>query len=260
MGQKIHPTGYRIGTIEPWSSRWHGGKRDFAKFLLQDKLIRDHVNKEYGSAGIPRIEIERTSEAINVIIFTARPGVLVGRKGVRIDQLKAELQKIADGTTVHLTIHEVKRPELSAGLVAEVIADALKRRMAFRRAVKKAIQTTIQAGALGIKVECNGRLGGAEMARTAKEREGRVPLSTLQANVDYACAVSKTSYGIIGVKVWIYKGDVERGKKVNYRTSLAAPGRMDRGGGRPQRGGGGGRPRGGGGGRDGGGGGQRGNG
>lgn len=238
MGQKIHPTGYRIGTIEPWASRWHGGKRDFAKLLLQDKLIRDHIDKEYGSAGIPRIEIERTGEAVNVIIYTARPGVLVGRKGVRIDALKGELQAIA-GMTVHLTIHEVKRPELSAGLVAEVIADALKRRMAFRRAVKKAIQTTIQAGALGIKVEVNGRLGGADMARTAKEREGRVPLSTLQANVDYGTALSRTTYGIIGVKVWIYKGDIERGEKVNYRTAMSAAGRMDRGSRSGPRGGGG---------------------
>ena len=191
MGQKIHPTGYRIGTIEPWASRWHGGKKNFASLLLQDKNIRDHIEKEYGSAGIPRIEIERTGEAVNVIIYTARPGVLVGRKGIRIDQLKAELQAIA-GMTVHLTIHEVKRPELSAGLVAEVIADALKRRMAFRRAVKKAIQTTMQAGALGIKVELNGRLGGADMARTAKEREGRVPLSTLRSHVDYGTAEART--------------------------------------------------------------------
>lgn len=239
MGQKIHPTGYRLGTIEPWASRWHGGKRGFAKLLLQDKHIRDHIIKEYGSAGIPRIEIERTGEAVNVIIYTARPGVLVGRKGVRIDALKAELQAIAS-MTVHLTIHEVKRPELSAGLVAEVIADALKRRMAFRRAVKKAIQTTIQAGALGIKVEVNGRLGGADMARTAKEREGRVPLSTLQANVDYGTALSRTTYGIIGVKVWIYKGDVERGEKVNYRTAMSAAGRMERGSRGGPRGGGGG--------------------
>jgi small subunit ribosomal protein S3 len=234
MGQKIHPTGYRIGTIEPWASRWHGGKRNFATLLVQDKKIRDHIRREYGSAGIPRIEIERTGEAVNVIIYTARPGVLVGRKGVRIDQLKAELQSIA-GMTVHLTIHEVKRPELSAGLVAEVIADALKRRMAFRRAIKKAIQTTMQAGAQGIKVEINGRLGGADMARTAKEREGRVPLSTLQANVEYGTAESRTTYGIIGVKVWIYKGDVERGEKVNYRQSSAAGGRFERQPRRPRR-------------------------
>ena len=248
MGQKIHPTGYRIGIIEPWASRWHGGK-NFAELLLQDKQIRDHVQKEYGSAGIPRIEIERTGEAVNVVIYTARPGVLVGRKGVRIDQLKEELQKIA-GTIVHLTIHEVKRPELSAGLVAEVIADALKRRMAFRRAVKKAIQTTIQAGAEGIKVEINGRLGGADMARTAKEREGRVPLSTLQAHVEYGTANSHTTFGIIGVKVWIYKGDIDRGEKINYRQVSASSGRMDRGG--PRRGRPGGRRGGGagGGGRD----------
>ncbi len=239
MGQKIHPTGYRIGTIEPWASRWHGGKKNFASLLLQDKLIRDHIRKEYGSAGIPRIEIERTGEAVNVIIYTARPGVLVGRKGVRIDQLKSELQKIAD-MVVHLTIHEVKRPELSSALVAEVIADALKRRMAFRRAVKKAIQTTMQAGAKGIKVEVNGRLGGADMARTAKEREGRVPLSTLQSHVEYGFAESRTTYGIIGVKVWIYKGDIERGQKVNYRQVSAAGPRLERGprrGGRPRRGG-----------------------
>ncbi len=248
MGQKIHPTGYRIGTIEPWASRWHGGKKNFAKLLLQDRDIRRHVMKEYGSAGIPRIEIERTGEAVNVIIYTARPGVLVGRKGVRIDQLKTELQTIC-AMTVHLTIHEIKRPELSAGLVAEVIADALQRRMAFRRAIKKAIQTTIQAGAQGIKVEINGRLGGAEMARTAKEREGRVPLSTLQAHVEYGTAASRTSCGIIGVKVWIYKGDIDRGQKVNYRTtsSAAGAGRFERG-----RGGGGRGPRGDGGGRGGG--------
>ena len=249
MGQKIHPTGFRIAVIEPWASRWHGSKHDFARLLLQDKQIRDHVRKEYGSAGIPRIEIERTSEAVNVIIYTARPGVLVGRKGVRIDQLKAELQKIA-GMTVHLTIHEVKRPELSAGLVAENVADQLRRRMAFRRAIKKAVQTTMQAGALGIKVCISGRLGGSEMARTLVERDGRVPLSTLQANVEYGFAEGKTTYGIIGVKCWIYKGDIDRGQKVNYRVTSAAGGRFERGGPRRRRGGGGGRggPRGGGGG------------
>ena len=258
MGQKIHPTGYRVGIIEPWASRWHGSKHDFARLLRQDKTIRDHIEKEYGSAGIPRIEIERTSEAVNVIIYTARPGVLVGRKGVRIDQLKGDLQKIAE-TTVHLTIHEIKRPELSAGLVAEVIAEQLKRRMAFRRAVKKAVQTTMQAGALGVKVMINGRLGGAEMARQLQEREGRVPLSTLQSNVEYGTALARTTYGVIGVKVWIYKGDIERGEKINYRVTSAAGGRYDRGApGGPRRGGGrrrGGRGRGGPGGGPGGGGG-----
>ena len=216
-----------------------------ARPRAEARRIRDHIRKEYGSAGIPRIEIERTGEAVNVIIYTARPGVLVGRKGVRIDQLKAELQKIA-GMTVHLTIHEVKRPELSAPLVAEVIADALKRRMAFRRAIKKAIMTTMQAGAKGIKVEINGRLGGADMARTAKEREGRVPLSTLQANVEYGTAEGRTTYGIIGVKVWIYKGDIDRGEKVNYRQAAGGGSRLERGGPRGRRGGGGGGRRGGG--------------
>jgi small subunit ribosomal protein S3 len=234
MGQKIHPTGYRIGIIEPWSSRWFCRKEDFAKNLLQDRDVRAHVLKEYGSAGIPRIEIERTPEAVNVVIFTARPGVLVGRKGIKIDQLKAEIQVIVS-STVHLTIHEIKRPELSAGLVADVVADQLRRRMAFRRAVKKAVQTTMQAGALGCKVEINGRLGGAEMARSLTEREGRVPLSTIQAHVEYGTAAAKTTYGIVGVKVWIYKGDIDRGQMVNHRTSSAVAGRMDRGGPRRRR-------------------------
>ena len=248
MGQKIHPTGYRIGTIEPWTSRWHGGKRNFAKFLLQDKKMREHIMKEYGSAGIPRIEIERTADAVNAVIYTARPGVLVGRKGIRIDQLKAELQKIA-GITVHLTIHEVKRPELSAGLVAENIADQLRRRMGFRRAVKKAIQTSIQAGAKGVKVTIAGRLGGAEMARVLTEREGRVPLSTIQSHVEYGFAEARTTYGTIGIKVWMYKGDIDRGKQIDYRALSAQGGRFERGGGRGPRHGGRGRGQSGGGGR-----------
>jgi small subunit ribosomal protein S3 len=226
MGQKIHPTGFRLATIEPWRSRWYGGKKDFKKFLLQDFKIRNHIVKEFGSAGIPRIEIERTSEAVNAIIYTARPGVLVGRKGVRVDQLKQELQKIT-GMTTHLTLHEVKRPELEAKLVAEVVAEALEKRMAFRRAMKRAIQTTIQAGAKGVKLELNGRLGGAEMARQAKEREGQVPLSTLQANIDYGTALARTTYGILGVKVWIYKGDIERGKMVELRQ-VGGGGRSER--------------------------------
>ncbi len=248
MGQKIHPTGYRIGTIEPWTSRWHGGKRNFAKFLLQDKKMREHIMKEYGSAGIPRIEIERTADAVNAVIYTARPGVLVGRKGIRIDQLKAELQAIA-GITVHLTIHEVKRPELSAGLVAENIADQLRRRMGFRRAVKKAIQTSIQAGAQGVKITISGRLGGAEMARVLTEREGRVPLSTIQSHVEYGFAEARTTYGIIGIKVWMYKGDIDRGKQIDYRALSAQGGRFERGGGRGPRRGGRGRGQSGGGGR-----------
>ncbi len=218
MGQKVHPNGYRIAVIEPWRSRWYANKREFSRLLLQDDEIRRHINKEYKAAGIPRIEIERSGEAVNVVVHTARPGVLVGRKGVRVDQLKKDLQAIS-GQTCHLTVREIKRPELEANLVAEVVAEALEKRMAFRRAVKKAIQTTMQAGAKGVKVEINGRLGGGDMARTAKERDGRVPLSTLRAHVDYGTAEARTSYGIIGVKVWIYKGDLEPGQKIDYRSS-----------------------------------------
>jgi small subunit ribosomal protein S3 len=223
MGQKVHPSGFRVGVIEPWRSRWYANKRTFSRLLLEDDLIRKHIYRDYKSAGIPRIEIERTGEAVNIIVHTARPGVLVGRKGVRVDQLKKELQAIT-GMTCHLTVREIKRPELESALVAEVVAEALEKRMAFRRAIKKAIQTTMQAGAQGVKVEVNGRLGGAEMARTAKEREGRVPLSTLRAHVDYGTAQARTTYGIIGVKVWIYKGDIERGQKVDWRFNQGIPG------------------------------------
>ncbi len=242
MGQKVHPTGYRLGTIEPWRSRWYANKKDYGRLLLGDKKIREYIHKEFGSAGISRVEIERTGEAVNVVIYTARPGVLVGRKGVRVDALKGDLQKMT-GMTCHLTLHEIKRPELESVLVAEVIAEALVKRMAFRRAIKRAIQTTMQSGALGIKVEVNGRLGGAEMARTAKEREGRVPLSTLQSHIDYGTAEARTTYGIIGVKVWIYKGDIERGKLIDHRKTMST-----RAGAGPQRGGRRGGPGGGGGG------------
>jgi len=233
MGQKVHPSGYRIAVIEPWRSRWYANKKNYGRLLIEDDKIRKHIHKEYGSAGVPRIEIERTGEAVNIIVYTARPGVLVGRKGVRVEALKKNLQEIT-GMTCHLTVREIKRPELESTLVAEVVAEALEKRMGFRRAIKKAIQTTMQAGAKGIKVEINGRLGGSEMARTAKERQGRVPLSTLRAHVDYGTAEGRTTYGIIGVKVWIYKGDIEPGKMIDWRTS---PG-MSPGRGRPERGGG----------------------
>ncbi len=227
MGQKIHPTGFRLGTIEPFRSRWYAKKKDFGNLLLEDKKIRDHVTKDFNSSGIPRIEIERTSDAVHVVIYTARPGVLVGRKGVRVEELKKDLQKITGGT-VHLTLQEVKRPELEAKLVAEGVAEALEKRMAYRRATKRAIQTTMQSGARGIKIELNGRLGGAEMARQSKEREGRVPLSTLQAHVDYGTAIARTSYGVIGVKVWLYKGDIERGKMIDFRSVTGSSSRAER--------------------------------
>jgi small subunit ribosomal protein S3 len=216
MGQKVHPSGFRLAVIEPWRSRWYANKKNFGRLLLEDDQIRKYIFKEFKSAGVPRIEIARTGEAVEIIVHTARPGVLVGRKGVRVDQLKKSLQEIT-GMTCHLTVREIKRPELEATLVAEVVAEALEKRMAFRRAMKKAIQTTIQAGAKGVKVEINGRVGGSEMSRQAKEREGRVPLSTLRANVDYGTAEARTTWGVIGVKVWIYKGDLEPGEKVDWR-------------------------------------------
>src|SRR5262245_10632045 len=228
MGQKVHPSGFRVAVIEPWRSRWYANKKDFGRLLVEDEAIRKHIYKEYKSAGVPRIEIERTGEAVSIIVHTARPGVLVGRKGVRVDQLKKDMQQIT-GMTCHLTVREIKRPELEAGLVAEVVAEALEKRMAFRRAIKKAIQTTMQAGAKGIKVEVNGRLGGAEMAREAKEREGRVPLSTLRAHIDFGTAEAKTTWGIIGVKVWIYKGDLEPGQKIDFKQAQqGAPPRNER--------------------------------
>ena len=211
MGQKVHPSGFRLAVIEPWRSRWYANKKNFARLLVEDDLIRKYIYKEFKSAGVPRIEIERTGEAVNIIVHTARPGVLVGRKGVRVDQLKKSLQDIT-GMTCHLTVREIKRPELEATLVAEVVAEALEKRMAFRRAMKKAIQTTMQAGAKGVKLEINGRVGGSEMSRQAKEREGQVPLSTLRANVDYGTAEARTTWGVIGIKVWIYKGDLEPGE------------------------------------------------
>ena len=222
MGQKVHPSGFRLAVIEPWRSRWYANKKDFGRLLVEDDRIRKHIYKEYKSAGVPRIEIERTGEAVNIIVHTARPGVLVGRKGVRVDQLKKSLQEIT-GMTCHLTVREIKRPELEAALVAEVVAEALEKRMAFRRAMKKAIQTTMQAGAKGVKVEINGRVGGSEMSRQAKEREGRVPLSTLRSNVDYGTAEARTTWGVIGVKVWIYKGDLAAGEKVDWRGQGESP-------------------------------------
>ena len=207
MGQKTHPIGFRIGIVEPWRSRWYASKKDFGRYVIEDHEIRRHILKEYRAAGVPKVEIERTGEAVNVIVHTARPGVLVGRKGAKVDKLKESLEGITK-RTVHLHVREIKRPELDAALVAEAIAEQLEKRASFRRTMKKAIQTTMQAGAKGIKIVLSGRLGGSEMARREKAREGRVPLQTLRANVDYGTDLGRTTYGVIGVKVWIYRGDI----------------------------------------------------
>jgi small subunit ribosomal protein S3 len=205
VGQKVHPTGFRLALNKSWVSRWYA-ENDFGKFLQEDLKIRKYLKKKLYQAGISKIAIERATNKIRINIFTSRPGMVIGRKGAEIDQLKKELQGLTD-KEVHINIHEVKRPDLDAQLVAENIALQLIRRVAFRRAIKKSVTTALKFGALGIKVCCSGRLGGAEIARTEWYREGRVPLHTLRAQIDYGFAEALTTYGLIGVKVWINKED-----------------------------------------------------
>ena len=203
MGQKVHPTGFRLGINKSWVSRWYA-ENDFGKLLQEDLTIRKYLKKKLYQAGVSKIEIERATNRIRINIFTSRPGMVIGRKGAEIDQLKKELQGITD-KEIYINIHEVKKPDLDAQLVAESIALQLIRRVAFRRAIKKSVSTALKFGALGIKVSCAGRLGGAEIARQEWYREGRVPLHTLRANIDYGFAEALTTYGLIGVKVWINK-------------------------------------------------------
>ena len=206
MGQKVHPIGFRLGIIKTWDSRWYA-EREFPQFVVEDKRIRQFIKDRLYHAGISKIEIERAANRVRIKIHTARPGIVIGKKGAEIEKLKKDLEKKINRQTFIDTI-EVKRPELDAQLVAENIALQLERRVAFRRAMKRAVATALKFGAQGIKVECSGRLGGAEMARTEWYREGRVPLHTLRADIDYGFAEAKTIYGVIGVKVWIFKGEV----------------------------------------------------
>lgn len=203
MGQKVHPIGFRLGINRTWVSRWYA-ENDFGKLLQEDLTIRKYLKKKLYQAGVSKIEIERATSKIRINIFTSRPGMVIGRKGSEIDQLKKELQALTD-KEIYINIHEVKKPDLDAQLVAESIALQLIRRVAFRRAIKKSVSTALKFGALGIKVSCAGRLGGAEIARQEWYREGRVPLHTLRANIDYGFAEALTTYGLIGVKVWINK-------------------------------------------------------
>ncbi|HEX5008837.1 MAG TPA: 30S ribosomal protein S3 [Planctomycetota bacterium] len=205
MGQKVSPVGFRVGITEPWRSRWYAGKKDFSALLLEDQRIRRFVKKEYHSAAVPRIDIERTRERVTVIIHTARPGLLIGRRGAQVDKLSEQLTNISNKPVAIRTV-EISKPELSAQLVAESMCEQLVRRASFRRAMKKAAQLTMQAGALGIKMNVAGRLGGAEIARTEKLAIGSVPLSTLDCWVDYGYAIARTPHGVIGVKTWVYRG------------------------------------------------------
>jgi small subunit ribosomal protein S3 len=206
MGQKTHPTGFRLGIIRPWNSKWYEEK-NYAKWLHEDIRLRKYIQGRLGGTGISRVDIERMAKKVKVTIHTVKPGVVIGRHGTGIENLKRDLQKMS-GSEIFLNIQEVRKAELDAKLVAESIATQLERRTSFRRAMKKAVQSTMKFGAKGIRVNCAGRLGGAEMSRREWYREGRVPLHTLRADIDYGVAEAKTTYGIIGVKVWIFKGEV----------------------------------------------------
>ncbi len=206
MGQKVNPHGLRVGVIKDWDSRWYAEK-DFADFLVEDHEIREFLKKKLYSAGISKIEIERASDRVKVIIFTAKPGVIIGKGGADIEKLKADLAKLTDKKLV-VDIKEIKRPDREAQLVAENIAQQLENRVSFRRAMKSTMGRTLKAGALGIKTAVSGRLGGADIARTEFYSEGTIPLQTLRADIDYGLAESDTTYGKLGVKVWIYKGEV----------------------------------------------------
>lgn len=207
MGQKVHPYGFRLGVNKPWKSNWFG-KRDFPELLQEDIKIRNFLRKNLSHAGIANLEIERSANRIRINIHTARPGIIIGKKGLEVDRLKEDLQRIIGGKQVNLNIKEIRRAELDANLVAQNIALQLEKRISFRRAMKKSVQSSLRFGALGIKIRCSGRLGGHEIARSEWYREGRVPLHTLRADIDYGTAEALTTYGIIGIKVWVYKGEI----------------------------------------------------
>ncbi len=209
MGQKVHPVGMRLGArkIKDWSSKWYAHGKKFSETLISDHKARLFLQKEFAAAGIARIVIERLTKTAKIVIFAAKPGIIIGKKGEDIEKVRQKLSQLL-GVQVHINIEEVKKPEVNAKLIADSICQQLERRVMFRRAMKKAVNAALKAGAKGIKITVSGRLGGAEIARTEWYREGRVPLHTLRADIDYALSEAKTTYGIIGVKVWVYKGDV----------------------------------------------------
>lgn len=207
MGQKVNPVGLRVGIIRDWESKWYAGK-DFGDLLLEDVKIREHLKNKLKDSAVSRIEIERAANRVNVTIHTAKPGMVIGKGGSEVENLRNQITKIAGGKKVHINISEIKHPDLDAILVAESIAQQLERRVSFRRALKQAIQRTMRSGAKGIKTAVSGRLGGAEIARSEGYSEGTVPLHTLRADIDYGTAEAHTTYGRLGVKVWIYRGEV----------------------------------------------------
>ena len=228
MGQKVHPTGIRLGIVKKHSSTWYASPKNYPVYLITDLKVREFLFKRLKSASVSRIEIERPSENARITIKTARPGIVIGKKGEDVERLRQEIAKMM-GVPVHINIEEIRKPELDARLVAESIASQLERRVMFRRAMKRAVQNSMRLGAKGIKVQVSGRLGGAEIARTEWYREGRVPLHTLRADIDYSTARGETTYGTIGVKVWIFKGEILEGMEMPEETKPAPKPKRKRG-------------------------------
>ncbi|MCC6847318.1 MAG: 30S ribosomal protein S3 [Deltaproteobacteria bacterium] len=220
MGQKVHPRGFRLGVIEGWDSKWYAG-RDYSSLLHEDIRIRQFIKRRLYHAGIAKVEIERAANKAKVNVHTARPGIVIGKKGAEIEKLKGELNKLT-GRDCFINIHEVRRPDIDAQLVAENVALQLERRVAFRRAMKEAVARAMRMGALGIRIQSSGRLGGAEIARREWYREGRVPLHTLRAEIGYGLAQAYTTYGVIGVKVWIFRGEVITRQEEEQRQAVGA--------------------------------------
>ncbi len=222
MGQKVNPTGFRLITNRDWRSRWFAPEKDFPEFLNNDIHIRNYLKKKLMSAAVSKIVIERAWNSLRVTIHTARPGVAIGRKGQEIENLTNEISRMSGGKQVKIDIHEIKTPELDAQLVAENVALQLERRISFRRAMKKAVQTTMDMGALGVMIRCSGRLGGAEISRAERYREGKIPLQTLRAQIDYGFSEANTVYGKIGVKCWLYRKPEENQQPASAPTESAA--------------------------------------
>ena len=228
MGHKTHPIGFRLGITKDWQSRWFAGRgKNYAAQVIEDLRIRGVISKRYAEAGISRVEIERSAQDLTVNVHTARPGIVIGRGGQRVDELRKAVESVTGGKRVRLNVLEIRQPELDAYLVARNVADQLERRVMFRRATRQAAMRTMQAGAQGVKVLVSGRLGGAEIARREKVMEGRVPLHTLRADIDYGLAEARTTMGRIGVKVWIYRGDIlpaqKQGPVAHERAASEAP-------------------------------------
>jgi len=226
VGQKVNPIGLRVGINKSWSSRWFAGKGEFGDWLHEDLKIREHIKKKFFHASIAKIQIERFAKRVRVTVFSARPGIMIGRKGAELDILKAEVGKLAKDKEVFIDVAEIKRAEINAQLVAENIGSQLKRRISHRRAMKKAIQTAMDMGVEGIKINCAGRLGGSELARTEQYKEGKTPLHTLKANIDYGFAEADTTAGLIGIKVWICHKDATEEQKyaINAKKGKAQKG------------------------------------